>query len=705
MQRCAIVLVGGLALALVGCALPGSGDSGGNQDTTDPECQIQADQERGPGWPYDLALYESTVAPTLVRNCSAGGCHGGPTGAGNFTVFADTKVGNCSFAKTFNQIAAKSNLADPDNSPIIYAIAGQHPTHPYKSDGDVAMLKDYVGKAAKNANTTQAPPGASPYDYTIYQTQIQPILDTAEGSGCATANCHGGPAGAAGFKLIPTPAANSADMEKNFLAVTARMTLDNPETSSMVVKAKTRHGAGTSKIISPQQEQIFLDWAKKAKDDAGGGNGNCAPIDQFNVQVFRDEIQPILFGQVGISTGCSAGACHGLDRSGGALVLKESNTPEQNLKNFVCFVDVAQPIRSEILACPLDQAPCRHRPHPGQDVFLGANDQNFQKVLSFLYGTKSSGTPLDFAFYARVINPLLNDPASVEDGAQNRTCADTVSCHGVNAAGQIAPGGSNFPVIANLTDESSLRYNFSSATNFVNFIKPQGSSLFLYPTNEIANLNNPYATGLPHPGGTDFAVDSPEALAILQWARGLRPDNQGFVNFWLVAGDYAAAQITSPTVVDEAGVKPDIFDPSGSAAFNNGQWDALISPNRTIDLAAEFPRAANAGRVAYAVAYVLNTSSSDIVAQINVRSPDAIRVYVDNVPVAQSNDASNGVTGLATFPSFLTSKKTTRIMIKVFQPQNVQDFEFDVQLVDELGTPLTDTRGELVIKLGPDGGI
>src|SRR5688572_15038958 len=68
----------------------------------DPECQIKADNEKGPGFPFDLAMYETQVAPMLVAKCSAAGCHGAPQGQGNFTVWADTAKGKCSFAQTFN---------------------------------------------------------------------------------------------------------------------------------------------------------------------------------------------------------------------------------------------------------------------------------------------------------------------------------------------------------------------------------------------------------------------------------------------------------------------------------------------------------------------------------------------------------------------------------------------------------------------------
>jgi len=356
--------------------------------------------------------------------------------------------------------------------------------------------------------------------------------------------------------------------------------------------------------------------------------------------------------------------------------------------------------------CPLNAPGCPKTPHPGQNVFLpGGVDKNFQRILSYLYGSKTAATPLDFAFYVRQINSIFNDVNAVQAGAQNRTCADAVACHGVAAAGQTPPNGSIFAIIGNAGDKTSLLYNFASAANFTNFIQPSGSSLFLFPTDEISNLANPFATGLHHPGGLDFDKNSVQAQAILAWANGLRPDGNGFSANWLVAGTYPAAQITDPTSIDEVNLQPVIFDNDGAAQLNGGQCDGLFSPSRVVDLNATFPQAQNSGRVGYAVAYVLNTTAIDIQAQITISSPNAVKLYVGKQPVLQASDANNGATGLAVLPAYATSKQVTRLMIKLFQRAADQKFEFQARFQDQFGNPLTNTTGELVFKLSPDGGI
>jgi len=213
----------------------------------------------------------------------------------------------------------------------------------------------------------------------------------------------------------------------------------------------------------------------------------------------------------------------------------------------------------------------------------------------------------------------------------------------------------------------------------------------------------PLATGLPHPGGADFAVDSNEARLILEWAHGLRPDAQGFVRNWLVAGDYAAGLITDVTPINEAAAEPAIFDPTGAPQFNNGEWDGLFSVEELVDLNQAFPRDATTGRVAYAVVYAVNTTSLDINALITIDSPNAMRIYVGPTLVAQS--AGGETTAVANLPSYSVSKAPTRILIKLFQRAGDDEFAFTARLQDELGNLLTNATGEVILTLGPEGGI
>lgn len=698
-------------LALLALLAPGCGPS--QQAPTDPACQLDSKSEQTPGYPFDVETFGTDVLPAL-KSCGAGGCHGAPTGNGGLTLWADAAPGDCDFGKTFNSVVGKIDLTTPANSRLVAAVSGGSATHPFKFPDDaaeLAKLRKFIetaaAKYAADGGGVTPPPGPSPYDFKIYQAQIQPMLER-----CAGAGCHGN--GAGGFTLKPAPAAESADMQANFVEVTSRGNLGAPEKSVIYVRSTVKHAGGASTLVDEAQAKQLLAWITDAKNNAGQNpSPTCAPLEKFNAGVFASEVLPILSGALDLNApgspargaGCMSGVCHGTDRGPGTLTLLPSAPTATLLQNFVCFANLSSPSASEILACPLNTPGCRRYPHPGQDVLGGANDLNYQRLLGFLFGAKSDVSPMDFAFFVRRINPIFNDLAAVESGAQGRTCADSVACHGVAVAGQDAPNGSDFAIIPAATTPDRLAFNFVQTTSFANFLSPQESSLFLYPTDEIANTAaHPFATGLPHPGGKDFTVDSTEARLIQQWAAGLRPDASGFQRNWLVVGDFPGTRISDPTLLDETTVIPAIFD-RGGGSFNRGEWDGLFSDSRTVDLNTAFPRSATSGRFAYAVSYAINTVPRPIGAQLVIGTNNPVRVYINGALVAQ-NDASGGTTAFMTLPAAGTANaKPTRIMIKVLQRATDQQLAFTAQLRDELGTALTDASRELIFTLGPNGGI
>jgi hypothetical protein len=710
LQHRSVLLIACGAAFVVGCfGAPTNNDDPG----ADPACQLDSKSEKSPGYPFDVAKFGTDVMPVLARSCGTGGCHGAPTGNSGFTVWANAKVGDCDFGKTFNSVVSKVDLTTPSNSRLIAAVSGGSAVHPFRfppNAPELAKLQGFVTTAADafaaDGGGVTAPPGPSPFNATVFATSIQPMLERCTGAGC-----HSDAAG--GMTLKAAPAAGSAELTDNFLAVTSRANLSAPDTSLIYVQATRVHASGASRPVDATQAQTLLAWIEDAKKNAGSNpNPTCAPVEKFNVGVFRSEVVPVLSGAVdlnvpggqGRGAGCMSVACHGIDRGPGKLSLLPTVDAATQLQNFACFVNLASPSASEILACPLNQPGCRKYPHPGQDVLGGANDLNYQRMLAFVYGAKADVSPLDFAFFVRRINPIFSDINAVEDGAQGRSCSDSGSCHGVSVAGQVPPNGSDFPIIPSASGLDRLTFNFVSATGFANFLNPGESSLFLYPTNEIANrAAHPFATGLPHPGGADFAPDSAEALAILQWTAGLRPDARGFQRNWLVVGDFPGAQITDQTLIDETAVTPSIFDPGGGS-FNRGEWDGTFSDRAEVDLNLAFPRAATGGRVAYAMSYAINTVPRQIQAQVVVTTNNPVRIYIDGALVAQ-NDQSGGTTAFLTLKAAGTGAKPTRILIKLLQRAGDARFAFSAQLRDQLGQLLTDGSRELVFTLGPNGGI
>jgi hypothetical protein len=680
---------------------------------TDPACQLDSKSEQTPGYPFDVAKFGSDVMPVLATSCGTANCHAPPTGNGGLIVWANAKPGDCDFAKSFNSAVKLVNLTTPNNSGLVLAVSGGVAGHPLTLDPakpELATLKTFVSNAATTfaaggGGGVVAPPGPSPFNAQVFQSTIQPALDTS----CALAGCHKDNAGL--FLLKPQPA--GADLTANFVAVTGIANLQTPENSLIYVQATHPHAGGASRTLDATAAAALLAWITDAKNNAGSvTDTTCAPVDKFNAGTFFQEILPILNGSLDLNAadgkghggGCMASQCHGTDRGPGKLTLLPTDNTRTQLQNFVCFVNLAAPSSSEILLCPQDLDGCRKRPHPGQDVLKGADDLNYQRMLAFVYGGKGDVSPLDFAFFVRNINSIFNDVNAVENGAQGRTCADTQSCHGISVAGQTPPNGSDFPIIPVASGLDRLTVNFVSATGFVTFLNPEESSLFLYPTDQIANrADHPFATGQHHPGGADFAIDSEQAKAILTWARGLRPDGDGFQRNWLVEGDFPATLITDQTLVDETTVNPSIFDANGGS-FNRGEWDGLFSASNVIDLNQAFPRNATGGRVGYAVSYVVNTIPVPIQAQVQIATQNPVRIYVDGALVAQ-NDQGGGTSAFVNLKPAGPGAKAVKVLVKLLQRANDPTFSFTAQFRDQLGNLLTDATGELVFTLGPGGGI
>jgi hypothetical protein len=701
---------------LIGC-FGSPKQSDGQPPPTDPACQYNSkgNGEASPGYPFDIAKFESDVQPVLAKSCGAQGCHGAPTGNSGFIVWSAAKRGDCEFVKGFNSFVGKVDLTTATNSAVLTAVNGGLPAHPFKFDAtspDLAKLQSFVSTAAttfasgSGGGGVVAGPGPSPFDYKVFQSTIEPAFATCAGSGC-----HSAP-GAGDFNVKFPPAADQ-DHVDNFKAITGRTNLQSPSNSLIYLQATVTHGSGRSRTIDPTAAAAVLQWINDAKGNAGTNpNPTCAPTANFNLGSFSKDIIPILNGSLdlnipggqGRGPGCMSTACHGVDRGPGKLSLVASAEVSTQLQNFACFVNLASPSTSEILLCPLNQFGCRKQPHPGQDVLGGNNDLNYQRLLAFVYGAKVQVTPLDFAFFVRNVNPIFSDINSVQGGALGKSCADTQTCHGVSVAGQAPPNNSNFPILPNATGLDLLTANFVSAAAFVNFLNPGESSLFLYPSNEIANrAAHPFATGIDHPGGLDFAVDSDQARAILTWAGALRPDGQGFNRNWLVVGDFAASQITDQTALQEDTVTPQIFD-SGGGSFNIGQWDGFFSTSANVDFNVPFPRAATSGRVAYAVAYIVNTTPRLIKAQIQFNTNNPIRVYVDNQLIAQNNN-SGGTAAFATLNPAGTGK-AVKVLVKLLQRANDNNFRFQAQFSDQqTGIAFTDATRELVFTLGPNGGL
>ncbi|MBC7976372.1 MAG: hypothetical protein H7138_15485 [Myxococcales bacterium] len=653
------------------------------------------------------------MLPVLAASCGTAGCHINPTGQGGFVVWPAARQGDaCDFAQSFNETASIIDLATPDNSRLTAKVSGVNPGHLVFAETapELIALREYVKASAKTfadgGGGVIAQPGASPYSIATFKATILPMFN-----GCAVSGCHLAPNGQRTFNVIAN-ATSDADVTANFLAISGRGNLKDPRNSQVYTQATVQHASGRSVTIDATQAAALLAWIEDAKTNAGSNpTPTCAPLDSFNVGTFTQEVLPILAGQIdlnnanqqGNGAGCMSTACHGIDRGPGKLSLV--GDPSTILSNFACFVDLTSPSSSEILACPTDTAGCRLPQHPGQDILGGANDLNYQRILGFLFGTKSTVSPFDFAFFVRKINPIYDDIQSVEAGARGISCTEATACHG-SSSGSSAPGGSDFPIIPSASGIDRLTRNFVNSTSFTTFLNPTESSLFLYPTDEIANVGaHAFATGQNHPGGLDFAPDSELALTILQWAGGLRPDGQGFQRNWLVAGTFGGTQITDG-IAGEALLEPSIFDRSGGTFDDiNDGWDGLFSNQALVDLNQALPGAPGSGRFAYAAAYITNTAARQIEARLEIKTDNPVAIFVNGVFVTD-NAVGGGATANLILKAAGTKSPATRVVIKLLQRADDAAFAFSAKLADRIsGALLTDATGELVVTLGKNGGI
>jgi hypothetical protein len=738
-----ICLSGTLLAALIasaGCF--GGGDD--DDDVVDPECVLEDENERSPGYPFDFEVFKTDIAATLVANCTAGNCHlpgEPPTGAnGGYIVWAGAADNDCDRVKTFKAFRDKSDLTNPPNSLINTAINGALPTHPLKTvaaggtldDATAAKLLNFIVKANADcvADGGCAPStGVDYFDPAVFESTIQPALDAAGNNvGCsAGANCHAPPTGQGLFVFTPGAAAGSAEIKANYEAVKNKISLtgdvgQDPTKTVFYIQATTVHGGGVSTQVNAAGATALADFIAKAIAAKGnvdpGNNTGCADPAQLSLDVWIEEIFPILTGEIdlndqngeGNAVGCARPTCHGVARPG-ALTLLASDPPEKQLANFACFVNLASPSSSPVLACPSDNnlyCPKDHEAIGGGRVFADANDNNYERILSYLFSANSDNIPLDFAFFALRIDSIFNNRNAVEDGAQGRTCADTNSCHGVLSANQRPPNNSNFGIIPNAGKTVNLlKVNFTEAASMINFQTAEGSSLFLYPTNAIADPDNfEFATGTVHPGGADFAVDSAFAADILKFAAGLRPNGAGEQLNWLIGGAFqGVADIDDTTLIDEDNITPEVFQASGGDELA-GEWDAFFSVDGRVDVQEFIGGESLAGRTVFAVAYLVNQTTIDQRVEVELTPENDAKLFVGESETQVNANNTGSLT--LTIPASRASDTpvANRIMVKLFQAAGQANLAFTIRLLRaDNDQPFNDVGRELVIKLDPRGGI
>lgn len=126
----------------------------------------------------------------------------------------------------------------------------------------------------------------------------------------------------------------------------------------------------------------------------GGDGGGCAAQGDFDIEVFAEEILPILAGDIDLNNpgggsivGCTRGPCHGNPRPD-AFNLDVAGPVEENLEAFACFVNLRHPKRSQVLVCPSGDDSCVTFPHPGGEVLSEHGDLNYERILDYIRASR-----------------------------------------------------------------------------------------------------------------------------------------------------------------------------------------------------------------------------------------------------------------------------------------------------------------------------
>ena len=587
------------------------------------------------------------------------------------------------------------------------------------TDSDLADdLRQFISSAKSNKERVQyirdfrvTDISASPFDFGIYSQFIADILENANSGGvnCADSTCHS--IGVGGLTLTTRGAGSVSTINQaNFVNVIDNISLTLPSTQTAFYRAaSTVHAGGLSNVLSQTELNTISNWIEDARGNASVPPGGCASPVNYNLDVFRTEIQPILFGHIdynnlqetNVTSGCLGNGCHEADRFGGALVIKRENSAQDNLRALTCFINETNPTLSEVFLCAIGSSECSSSNHPGGQLWQGSTDANYQRLMQYITTSSQPTTPIDFSYFAALINPILTSSGLAANGG----CAN-LQCHGF--AGEQFSGTSNFKLFQNETNLELIEHNFRAAAAFTNFLVPEASSLFLYPTDEISNVDNIQAVGVTH--SRLFESTSVPAENIRRWAGGLRLEPGGGLTDWLVVGTFRTSDLLDNTVVNEATVAPGFGDRVLGADAQNGNWTVRPAERdfRAVNLDSVFEEA-TASRTAYAVSYLLNLSEQTISARLNITTNVDMHIYVNGLlsteMIVGTSSSADGVAVLS-LPPFSTTRQTTKVLLKMFQNTGAgqEDMQFSAILQEaDSSIPLDNFDGRVVIKLGPEG--
>jgi hypothetical protein len=246
---------------------------------------------------------------------------------------------------------------------------------------------------------------ASPLDYEVFKTRVQPILTSARKGNARCTACHS--RGGGNSYLEPLAPGSTTYTEeqsrRNFERVQRLVTPGNPLNSILLMnplaqEAGGSHWHGGGKHWQSQNDpewQTLAGWVRSGSGGASASASSASTTSALDFEVFRARVEPILTTARKGNARCIA--CH--SRGGGNSYLEPlapgstTYTEEQSRRNFgrvQRLVTPGDPLNSILLMNPLAQEAGGSHWHGGGKHWQSQNDPEWQVLATWVRGQASA---------------------------------------------------------------------------------------------------------------------------------------------------------------------------------------------------------------------------------------------------------------------------------------------------------------------------
>ncbi len=230
---------------------PGGPDAAGANGNGE-DCELRDDT-------LQPETFESEVMPGLAQ--CAGNCHGPGSAFGGFAIHGGVyqsadETERCDFVATLRSFLDFADRQNPSESAMLRAIDGRSATHPETLE-PTDPLRQAIESYLQDIEGGGDGGGGDAPGLAAFETDVQPILDTGGGIGCAVSGgCHDNVTGR--FSLHSEPAPGSSEMRANYDESVARADPSNPEGSILYQRATTTHSG--SNVVTADEAEAIASW-------------------------------------------------------------------------------------------------------------------------------------------------------------------------------------------------------------------------------------------------------------------------------------------------------------------------------------------------------------------------------------------------------------------------------------------------------------